>query len=107
LERVFEFGDLRFDPAGPSLPRVSMLIELTPKAVEILSVLVRDAGQVARKEDLLGLVWPQTMVEEGQPPGACIRVTPGAGEVWKWRLRDPDRPETRVPVRRAGPASAR
>jgi DNA-binding winged helix-turn-helix (wHTH) protein len=65
LQRVFEFGDFRFDPAGPSLTRGSNLVELPPKALEILSVLVTNAGQVVRKEDLLSLVWPHTVVEEG------------------------------------------
>ena len=106
MQRVFEFGDFRFDPAGPSLTHGSNLVELTPKALEILSVLVTNAGQVVRKDDLLSLVWPHTVVEEGNLAVHVSFLTPGAGEAWRWKLPDPDRPETGVSVRRAGPASA-
>src|SRR5690349_4869662 len=62
---MFEFGDFRFDPAGPSLTRGSKLIDLAPKALEIFSVLLANSGQVVRKEDLLSVVWPGVAVEEG------------------------------------------
>ena len=45
--------------------RGSRSIEVAPKALEILAVLVRNAGRVVRKDDLMSLVWPDTVVEEG------------------------------------------
>lgn len=43
----------------------STLIDLPPKALQILAVLVANAGSVVLKDDLLNLVWPDAVVEEG------------------------------------------
>jgi DNA-binding winged helix-turn-helix (wHTH) protein len=65
VRHIFEFDGFHFDPAGPSLTSGSKLVDVAPKALEILSVLVRNVGQVVGKDDLLTLVWPHSMVEEG------------------------------------------
>jgi DNA-binding winged helix-turn-helix (wHTH) protein/Flp pilus assembly protein TadD len=65
MPRTFEFGDFRLDTDLPSLTRGSNVVDLAPKALEILSVLVANAGQIVRKDDLLRIVWPNTVVEEG------------------------------------------
>ena len=62
---MFEFDGLRFDPASLTLARGSTLIDLPPKALGVLSVLVANAGKVVLKDDLLNLVWPSAVVEEG------------------------------------------
>jgi len=62
---VFEFGGFRFDQASLTLAHGSTLIDLPPKALEILSVLVANAGKVVLKDDLMNLVWPSVVVEEG------------------------------------------
>ncbi len=67
MAQVFEFHGFRFDPAA-SLAHGSRLIDLPPKALEILSVLVANAAKVVLKDDLLNLVWPDTVVEEGNLP---------------------------------------
>jgi tetratricopeptide (TPR) repeat protein len=40
-------------------------LELSPKALQVLAVLVRNAGRVVSKDDLLNIVWPDAIVEEG------------------------------------------
>src|SRR6516162_4941631 len=65
VQPLLKFGDFQFDPEGPLLTCGSRSVELAPKALEILAVLLKNAGQVVRKDDLLSLVWPQTFVEEG------------------------------------------
>jgi TolB-like protein len=62
---VIEFGDFRFEPAIPLLTRNTRSVEIAPKALEILAVLVENAGQVVGKDDLLSIVWPDQVVEEG------------------------------------------
>ena len=64
-QEVIEFGDFRFEPATPLLTRDSRSIEVAPKALEILRVLVRNAGHVVGKDEILNLVWPDEVVEEG------------------------------------------
>jgi DNA-binding winged helix-turn-helix (wHTH) protein len=62
---ILEFGDFRFDPEQRLLMRESRSVELSPKALELLAVLLRNAGRVVSKDHLLEMVWPETAVEEG------------------------------------------
>jgi TolB-like protein len=61
---VIEFGEFQFEPGTPLLTRNSRSVDIAPKALEILGVLVRNAGHVVGKEELLSLVWPNEVVEE-------------------------------------------
>lgn len=63
--KLYEFGDYSLDAAEHALYKNGELISLTPKALETLLVLVRDAGHVVSKEKLLEEVWPDSFVEEG------------------------------------------
>ena len=62
---LYEFGGFCLDTSERALYRNGERIPLTPKAVDTLLVLVRDAGHVVSKEELLQKVWPDTFVEEG------------------------------------------
>src|SRR5215471_14039666 len=65
-ERVFyEFGSFSLDSSKRLLITRGESLPLTPKAFDTLLVLVEHAGQVMEKEELLRLVWPDTVVEEG------------------------------------------
>jgi DNA-binding winged helix-turn-helix (wHTH) protein/TolB-like protein/tetratricopeptide (TPR) repeat protein len=63
--KIYAFGDFRLDPAEGALYRQNRLIALTPKAFDTLLVLVRHAGHVVSKEELMQQVWPDTFVEDG------------------------------------------
>src|SRR5215470_1488208 len=60
----YEFGPYQLDPGKRILTRDGEGIPLTPKATEILIVLVTHAGQLVEKDELLKEVWPDTFVEE-------------------------------------------
>lgn len=60
----YEFGPYLFDVAQRVLMRAGEALSLTPKAAEILALLLSHAGQVVPKEELLKQVWPDTFVEE-------------------------------------------
>jgi DNA-binding winged helix-turn-helix (wHTH) protein/tetratricopeptide (TPR) repeat protein len=60
----YEFGPYQLDPCKRILTREGEGIALTPKATEILVVLVKHAGQLVEKDELLKEVWPDTFVEE-------------------------------------------
>lgn len=62
---VYSFGAYRLDPEEGSLTRDGAPIPLTPKAFEMLVVLVRHSGRLVEKDRLLSEVWPDTFVEEG------------------------------------------
>ena len=52
------------DAMSRSLFRDGQPVPLTPKAIEILHVLLQAGGSVVTKEALLEEVWPGTFVEE-------------------------------------------
>ena len=62
---LYAFGEFRLNSAEHALFRGNELVSLTPKALETLLVLVRRAGHVVGKEELMQEVWPDTFVEEG------------------------------------------
>jgi DNA-binding winged helix-turn-helix (wHTH) protein/tetratricopeptide (TPR) repeat protein len=59
-----EFGPFRLDPVARVLWRGNTLLDVPPKAVELLAVLAAEAGEVVPKEHLLRRAWPGTFVEE-------------------------------------------
>jgi len=65
VKHFYEFGPFRIDVANRLLLRDGEPLPLTPKAVDTLLALIQSGGQVLRKDDLMKLVWPDTIVEEG------------------------------------------
>jgi TolB-like protein/tetratricopeptide (TPR) repeat protein len=63
--RQYEFGTYRLDEQGPMLFRDGERVPLPPKVVELLVALVRAAGKVLTREQLLQQLWPNAVVEEG------------------------------------------
>jgi DNA-binding winged helix-turn-helix (wHTH) protein/Tol biopolymer transport system component len=63
-KEFYEFGPYRLYPAAGVLFRDGAIVELTPKVLDTLKVLVENAGQPVSKEELLRSVWPDTFVEE-------------------------------------------
>jgi DNA-binding winged helix-turn-helix (wHTH) protein/tetratricopeptide (TPR) repeat protein len=61
---VYEFGPFRLDPEERMLMGKGQAVALTPKGFDLLLALVRNAGHVVTKEELLREVWPDTFVEE-------------------------------------------
>jgi len=59
-----EFGPFVVDPQQRLLLREGKPVPLSPKAFELLLVLVQRSGQVVLKDDLMNLLWPDTFVEE-------------------------------------------
>lgn len=64
-DRVYEFGPFRLEARERVLRRGDEIVPLTPKAVEILLVLVEQPGRVVSRKELLARVWPNTFVEDG------------------------------------------
>ena len=65
LQRQYEFGPFQLDAANHSLLRDGQLVPLTPKAFDLLEVLVQNNGRLIEKDELLKEVWPDSFVEEG------------------------------------------
>ncbi|HET7731890.1 MAG TPA: winged helix-turn-helix domain-containing protein [Usitatibacter sp.] len=65
LAEHYRFGPFRLDGATRALYRGDEFTPLTPKAADILLLLVQEAGRVVTKEQILGRVWPGLVIEEG------------------------------------------
>jgi DNA-binding winged helix-turn-helix (wHTH) protein len=60
---VYAFGPFQLDAVERVLHREGRSIPITPKAFEVLLVLVRHSGHVVQKEDLIREVWRGTFIE--------------------------------------------
>ena len=61
----YEFGPFRLEPSEHRLCRAGQPVALTPKAFDVLRVLVEHAGHLVEKDTLVKEVWPDNFVEEG------------------------------------------
>lgn len=61
---MYEFSRFRFDPENHLLECEGSPIPLTPKAFDILLVLVENGNRLTTKEELMRKVWPDSFVEE-------------------------------------------
>lgn len=61
----YKFGDFELDPSESSLLRSGDAVPITPKALSLLSILVKNRGNVLDKAYLLDHVWADSFVEEG------------------------------------------
>ncbi len=62
---TYEFGEFTLDVSERRLSKDGKPISLEPKAHEVLLALVRNAGRLLTKRELLDLIWPESFVEEG------------------------------------------
>src|SRR5690348_2175005 len=79
-EGVYEFGPFRLDTQRRLLARAGQRVDVTPKAIETLVVLVQSAGLVVTKEDLLQRLWPDTHVEENNLTQCILVLRKALGE---------------------------
>ena len=64
IKHFYEFGPFRLDPLKRRLMRDGEHVRLTPKALDLLLVLVEASGRTVEKDELLEKVWAGTIVEE-------------------------------------------
>ena len=64
-KQSYEFGPFRLIPDERQLLRDGEPVALTPKGLDLLVVLVENAGHLIEKGELLNRVWPDSFVEEG------------------------------------------
>lgn len=65
MNELYEFGSFLLHPQQRLLQCNGEPVSLTPKAFELLVILVERHGRLIEKEELLGIVWPDVAVEEG------------------------------------------
>jgi DNA-binding winged helix-turn-helix (wHTH) protein/tetratricopeptide (TPR) repeat protein len=62
---VYRFRDCVFDIRERRVEKGGKVLNLTSKTLDILTLLVENAGEVVTRDEILGKVWSGTLVEEG------------------------------------------
>ncbi len=62
---IYEFDDIRVDPAAYRVTKAGLPVPLEPKAFEVLLFLLQNPGRLVEKKELLERVWPDIVVTEG------------------------------------------
>lgn len=102
---IYEFGDFRLNAAEYRLERSNgERVDLADKALETLCVLVRNAGHLVEKDQLLEQVWPNAFVEENNLNKCIYAIRHALGErpgqptyIETRRGTDPDRQARLIP----------
>jgi DNA-binding winged helix-turn-helix (wHTH) protein len=76
----YEFGPFRIDPGRRLLLREGQPVALTPKAFDMLLALIENHGRVLEKDELMRLVWADTIVEESNLSQNVFTLRKALGE---------------------------
>lgn len=113
---IYEFGHFRFDAQRRALSRDGVPVRLSNKALEVLALLLREAGKPVSKERMHETIWGNSFVDDanltqtiyvlrktlsnGSPDRAIIRTIPKLGYefVEPLRINVPSPPPRRAPL---------
>ncbi|MGE0132460.1 MAG: winged helix-turn-helix domain-containing tetratricopeptide repeat protein [Blastocatellales bacterium] len=112
-QHIYEFESFRLDAAERLLLREGEAVPLQPKVFDLLLALVERHGRLLEKDELMKLVWPDTVVEEanlannisilrktlGEKGGRLIETVPKRG----YRFVAPVREQEQVVVAEVKP----
>jgi DNA-binding winged helix-turn-helix (wHTH) protein len=97
---IFVFGDFRLDRRSGGLFRCSeagnaVHVTIGSRALDVLGILIARRGDLVSREEIMGAVWPDTVVEKAnlavqisalrrvldqdRSEGSCIQTVPGRG----------------------------
>jgi len=78
--RKFRIGEWWVDASTNEIGRGGETVRLEPKAMEVLAVLARSAGEVVSRERLLATVWPGVVVGEEVLTQSIIKLRRALGD---------------------------
>ena len=82
---LYAFGEFRVDVQNRLLRRGEEPIALTPKAFEVLLLLIQHSGEVVNKDELMQTMWPDSFVEESNLTQTVFMLRKALGETSKQR----------------------
>jgi DNA-binding winged helix-turn-helix (wHTH) protein len=101
MDEVFAFGDFLLDERELLLRRGGVAVPLSPKPFAVLALLVRRPERLVRRNELLRLAWPDTIVSDATLSQTIWRIRTAlsvGGE-----LRDPIQTVARAGYRFVAP----
>ncbi|HXZ91844.1 MAG TPA: winged helix-turn-helix domain-containing protein [Burkholderiales bacterium] len=78
--QALQIGEWSADPATNELRRTGDRLRLEPKAMEVLVVLARHAGEVVSREQLFAAVWPGVVVGDEALTQSIIKLRRALGD---------------------------
>lgn len=78
--QLWEFGAFRLDSRARLLLKDGIPLPLTPKALDVLLYLARNAGRAVAREELLDAVWPDAIVTDASLTQAVFLIRRALGE---------------------------
>jgi non-specific serine/threonine protein kinase len=79
-EYIWRFGEVVFDEGRWELRVGKAVVEIEPKPLEMLGLLLRHAGEVVTKEELLAFLWPGVIVVEKALTNAVSKLRRAIGD---------------------------
>lgn len=76
----YTFGDLTFDVDRRALVRADAEVHLSPKAFDLLRLLVEARPRVVTKGEILEALWPDTFVSDANLPGLVTEIRGALGD---------------------------
>jgi len=80
VKHLLEFGSYRVDSEHRVLLRGQNPVPVSPKAFDLLLVLLDRHGEVVSKDELMNLLWPDTFVEESNLGQHVFQLRKALGE---------------------------
>ena len=80
VSNLYAFGDFRLDAKNRVLRLGDEPIALTPKAFEVLLLLIQHSGQLVSKDELMRTIWPDSFVEESNLTQTVFMLRKALGE---------------------------
>ena len=77
---ALRFGSFLFDDERLQLTRDDAAVGVSPKALELLQILVRDRPNVVEKEALIDALWPDVNVEEANVRNLVAELRQALGD---------------------------
>jgi DNA-binding winged helix-turn-helix (wHTH) protein len=74
MASVYRFGDFAIDAGTRRLLRGDQEVHLTPKAFDLLQILIEDRSRAVPKSELQQRIWPSTFVEETNLAGLVAEI---------------------------------
>jgi len=80
MNHLYEFGPFRIDPPERLLTSQGHSIAVTPKAFDVLVILIQRSGRLVEKSQLMEAVWGDSFVEEGNLAVAISTLRKALGD---------------------------
>ena len=74
------FADCEFDPQRFELRRSGVLVEISPKTLDLIAVLLKKRDQLVTRDELFDQLWPGTTVNEGSLSNAIYEARAAVGD---------------------------